>query len=120
MGSNATHVGRFWVWERQGLEQVRAFSVLGSEIKAQQVWRRAGEETFPVAWRPFHVLTPILQALGWGTLRGVLPSRGIPRGCVAQHTIHEEEEEIGREGNARRTTVDGKGILEEGEMIEIK
>lgn len=29
----------------------------------------------------FHVLTTILQALGWGTLRVVLLSRGIPRGC---------------------------------------
>lgn len=29
----------------------------------------------------FHVLTTILQALGWGTFRALLLSRGIPRGC---------------------------------------
>lgn len=70
-----------------------------ARVKARQA-RRSEEECHPVAWRPFHVLTPILQALGWGTLRGVLLSRGIPRGCGAQHTIQEEEEEeeVGSEG----------------------
>lgn len=29
----------------------------------------------------FHVLTTTLQALWWGTLRALLLSRGIPRGC---------------------------------------
>lgn len=33
-----------------------------------------------------HVLTTILQALGWGTLRAVLLSRGIPRGCWGHST----------------------------------
>lgn len=75
--------------------------LLPSRVEARRARRR--EETRPVAWRPFHVLTPILQVLGWGTLRGVLLSRGIPRGCVAQHTVHKEEEEEEEEGNARRT-----------------
>lgn len=60
---------------------------------------RSREEILAVAWRPFHVLIPILQALGWETLRGVLLSRGISKGCVAQHIFHEEEEagrEVGR------------------------
>lgn len=69
--------------------------------------------TLHVAWRPFHVLTPILQALGWGALRGVLLSMGILRGCVAQHTIHKEEvgRKEGRGCNARRTRADGRGRL---------
>lgn len=80
-----------------GLEHFMGSYCPSARVKAQQV-RRSEEECHPVAWRPFHALTPILQALGWGTLRGVLLSRGIPRGCGAQHTIHEEEEEVGSEG----------------------
>lgn len=87
-----------------GRDRLGAFSgsyCPSARVKARQA-RRSEEECHPVAWRPFHVLTPILQALGWGTLRGVLLSRGIPRGCGAQHTIHEEEkeeeEEVGSEG----------------------
>lgn len=79
-----------------------------AHVQARQA-RRSEEETLPVAWRPFHVLTPILQAL-----RGVLLSRGIPRGCVAQHTVHEEEEVGREEGNARRTRVDGTGSWDKG------
>lgn len=94
-----------------GLEQVSGSHCPRPHDEALQA-RRIGEETLPVAWRPFHVLTPILHALGWGPLRGVLLSRGMPRGCVAQHTVHKEEEELGREeGNARRTKADGKGRL---------
>lgn len=78
-----------------GLEQFRALTVLRPVSRPS---RREEAETLPVAWRPFHVLKPILQALGWGALRGVLLSRCIPRGCVAQHTVHEEEEEEAVEG----------------------
>ncbi len=84
-----------------------------SRVEAWQA-RRSKEETHPVAWRPVHVLTPILQALGWGALRGVLLSRGIPRGCVAQHTVHEEEEEVGRKGG-RRVMQDAPGWMGEGD-----
>lgn len=77
--------------------------------------RRSEDEILPAAaWRPFHVLTPILQVLvGWGALWGVLPSRGIPRGCVA--TAHHPQ--IGgrggeEKGNARHIRVDGKGEIE--------
>lgn len=85
-----------------------------TRVEARQT-RRSGEETLPVAWRPFHVLKPILQALGWGAFRGVLLSRCIPRGCVAQHTVHEEEEEVvGREGG-RRVMQDAPGWVGEGD-----
>lgn len=82
----------FGVWERQAWS---SFGLFLSEGPATRPGRRgeAKKRPRPVAWRPFHVLTPILQELGWGTLRGVLLSRGIPRGCVAQHTVHEEEED---------------------------
>lgn len=57
------------------------------------------EKVLPAVWRPFHALTPILQAVGCGARREVLLSKGIPRGCVAPHAIHiEEDEEEGREG----------------------
>ena len=95
-------------------DRLGAVTVPGPCVEARQARRSEEdeeEETHPVAWRPFHVLTPILQALGWGTLRGVLLSRGIPRGCVAQHTIHEEEEEeVGREGG-RRVMQDAPGWM---------
>lgn len=67
-----------------GSEQIQALSVLGPVSRPGRR-RRIGEETLPVAWRPFQVLKPILQALGWGALRGVLLSRCIPWGCVAHH-----------------------------------
>lgn len=73
----------------------------GASINARQL-RKGEEEYRPGPWWTFHVLTPILHALGWGTLRGVLLSRGNPRGCGAQHTIHEEEEEEEEVGNEGR------------------
>ena len=101
----------FGVWERQAWS---SFGLFLSEGSATRPGRRgeAKKRPCPVAWRPFHVLTPILQELGWGTLRGVLLSRGIPRGCVAQHTVHkeEEEEEGGRGGRRVMQDAPGGGV----------
>lgn len=73
------------------------------------------QKVLPAVWRPFYALTPILQAVGCGARREVLLSRGIPRGCVAPQTIHEEEDKEegkqGREGGRgqRKTHHGGRG-----------
>lgn len=85
LGSNATDKGRIRFWERPAFQ---ALTVPSACVKARQVRKSWKNAIF------FHVLAPILQAFGWGTLRGVLLSRGIPRGCGAHHTTHEEE--VGR------------------------
>lgn len=106
------------------MEQFLTLSVLEPKFETQQMRRGGEEKTRPVAWWPFHVLTPILQALGWGALSGVLLSRGIPRGWVAQHTVHKRVKEEGKEeGNARRTRGGwerGIGIGGDEKKIKIK
>lgn len=57
-----------------------------ARVKAWQLRTSHEEYHRPGPWWTFHVLTPILHALGWGTLWGVLLSRGIPRGCQGATT----------------------------------
>lgn len=72
--------------------------------------QRAGESmrrTFLWPAECFRLAPATLQALGWGALRGVLRSRGIPMDCWTQHTIQER----GRDkGNARRNRRGGGGV----------
>lgn len=116
MGVHASDESRFL--GETGLDDFSGLYCPAARIKARQL-RKGEEEYRPGPWWTFHVLTPILHALGWGTLRGVLLSRGNPRGCGAQHTVHEEEEEkVGNEG--RKVTEAASGVEEKdrdkGEM----
>lgn len=114
MGLNATHEGRFWVWERQAWS---SFGLLLSEGPCRdpvgEEKRRRGPscclESFSCSYTHF-------TGVGMGDLEGSPAFQGHPQGlCGTAHRPRGGGDGRGGEGreagNARRTGVDGRGRL---------